>query len=102
MLQMLGHDGPPTQFWRKNVITDEELRRCPMRDWLEAEAHEPALVAEVRRHLDEYFPAYQQGLLLEAGGLANQPALYAEYMRRLARIDAAVQAKVHAPQSQED
>ena len=101
MKAMLGHDGPPTQFWRANVISEAPLARCPRRDLLEAATEEATLVAEIARHVDLYFPAYQQGILLAAGGLANQPALYAEYMHRCTIVDAAVQRRLQPSEPEE-
>lgn len=87
---MLGHDGPPQGLWDKNLITEAPLQFCPMRQLLLA----PASVRdEIDRYVTSYYPAYQDGHLLEAGGLADQPARYVELVQLTRRYDRAVQAK---------
>jgi hypothetical protein len=73
---MLGHDGPPTAFWRENLITGATLERCPVRTLLDARQENPQLVAEVESYLTTLYPAYRDGHLLVAGGVADQPARY--------------------------
>lgn len=96
MRLMLGHDGPPTNYWRENVVTGETLARCPLRTLQLIEERDPALGREYARMVGEYFPHYQRGHLLEAGGLADQPARYVAWMRALAAMDARFQARLHA------
>jgi hypothetical protein len=93
-LTILGHDGPPSpQLWTKNLITDEPLTLCPVRTMLLAP---DAQLAEVNRYVDSYFPAYQDGHLLVAGGLADQPARYVELIQVTRRLDRQVQQKFDA------
>lgn len=73
---LLGHDGPPRQYWTENLITGDELKRCPVRDLLEARVADPPLANEFDRYVEVYFPAYKDGHLLVAGGIADQPARY--------------------------
>lgn len=72
----LGHDGPPQNFWRDNLFNGAPLRRCPVRDILEARERDQQLAEEFDRYTTHYYPAYQDGHLLVAGGIADQPARY--------------------------
>lgn len=99
MRVMLGHDGPPTNYWRENLITDEKLTLCPRRLMLLAP---PAMSAEVQRYVHSYYPAYQDGHLLVAGGLADQPARYVTLVQLTRRFDKAVQAKYEELATEED
>ncbi|HVX39616.1 MAG TPA: hypothetical protein VHB25_08585 [Gemmatimonadaceae bacterium] len=90
---MLGHDGPPGQFWMENLITGEPLQRCPVRA-LQLAAHDrPALAAEVERYTETYYPAYEDGHLLGAGGIADQPARYLELIGLVRGVRRRAQAK---------
>jgi hypothetical protein len=93
MKVMLGHDGPPTSFWRENLLTGEPLHECPLRTWLRAFEDQPALAQELVRYTGTYFPAYEDGHLLEAGGLADQPARYLDGMIAIRDTKRAVQAR---------
>ena len=95
LLEQLGHDGPPTNYWRENLITDEPLKRCPLRDLLQAHDHNPELAAEVDRYVGIYMPAYRDGHLLVGGGIADQPVRYLEIIREIAQLDAAAEVKYH-------
>jgi hypothetical protein len=87
----LGHDGPPVGgWWEKNLITDELLTLCPRRLMLLAP---PGVVDEMLRYVNSYYPAYQDGHLLVAGGLADQPARYVSLVQLTRRYDAQVQEK---------
>lgn len=48
---------------------------------------------EVHRYLDVYLPAYDDGHLLVAGGIADQPARYLELIQLIRRTRTAAQAK---------
>lgn len=91
--QQLGHDGPPEGFWRENLITDQPLARCPLRDLLEVQRTEPARWAEFTRHADVYYPAYLDGHLLKGGGMSSQPARYLAYMLALRDAGARIEQK---------
>jgi hypothetical protein len=80
MMQLLGHDGPPAGIWTKNLVTREPLTRCPLRAIQIARETDPGLSADVDRHIDVLYPAYQDGHLLVAGGIADQPAHYVGMM----------------------
>lgn len=80
---MLGHDGPPTQFWKENLIDGKKLERCPLR---QLQLADPSLVAEINRHVHEYFPFYEDGHLLVAGGVSDQPARYLAYMGEIRQV----------------
>lgn len=87
---MLGHDGPPTSYWRENLVNGEKLERCPVRT---LQLADPQLDAEVTRHVAEYFPFYDDGHLLAKGGIADQPARYLAYMSEIRRLRAVVNMK---------
>lgn len=91
---MLGHDGPPTQFWQQNLITDEPLARCPLRTLQLAGSGDRAdLLDEVNRYLDVYYPALEAGFLLEQGGVGDQPARYWDLIDAVRATAARQQAK---------
>jgi hypothetical protein len=46
-----------------------------------------AVAAELDRYVDLYYPAYQEGHLLVAGGISEQPARYLELIRAIADIE---------------
>jgi hypothetical protein len=83
----LGHDGPPRNYWRDNLVTGEPLTRCPLRTLQLARETDPALSAELDRHIDTYYPAYKAGHLLEDGGIGQQPARYIALVQRIDAID---------------
>jgi hypothetical protein len=76
---MLGHDGPPTgPAWKENLVDGEATRALSGPD---SPARRPEqLVAEIHRHVNEYYPFYEDGHLLSAGGISDQPARYIAYM----------------------
>lgn len=86
----LGHNGPPQQYWQENLLSDETLARCPVRDLLEAPEH---LTNEVARYVGTYYPAYRDGHLLVAGGIADQPARYLNMVRLIASLEAQAELK---------
>ena len=85
-----GHDGPPTGFWPDNLLTGQELTRCPIR---QLQLADDALSAEVVRWRDVYYPLYRKGHLLVAGGVSEQPARYLEAMQYLERLEAVIEKK---------
>lgn len=91
-MQMLGHDGPPTNVYTSNLLTDKRLDRCPVRSLQLADA---AVVGEVDRYVDIYYPAYEDKHLLVAGGLADQPARYVDLIQLVRRIDRETESKFH-------
>lgn len=93
---MLGHDGPPTQPWTRNLITDAPLTECPLRTLLRARQTQPEVMAEYDRYLTTYYPLYQDGHLLVEGGIENQPARYLDYMLAIRHMNAVVQEKALA------
>lgn len=80
---MLGHDGPPTMYWKENLIDGKPLERCPLRTILLAD---PSLVSEMTRHVNDYYPFYEDGHLLVAGGISDQPARSIQYMLEIRRV----------------
>jgi hypothetical protein len=88
--QMLGHDGPPQNYWTTNLITGEALERCPLRTLQLAPR---TLDAELFRYTELYYPAYQDKHLLVEGGIADQPARYLELVQLTARYERLAQAK---------
>lgn len=82
MRQILGHDGPPTNIWRENLLTGKPLTECPLRTILRLQETQPAISREVDTHL-RYYGAYDRGVLLVAGGISDQPARYVELMDRI-------------------
>lgn len=93
MKLQLGHDGPPTSPWTENLLTGEPLTECPLRTLLRAWDTAPQLAAELDRYLGTYYPLYQDGHLLEAGGVSDQPARYLDYIVAIRSTEAAVQKK---------
>ncbi|HEY7195512.1 MAG TPA: hypothetical protein VH439_17345 [Gemmatimonadales bacterium] len=89
MRLMLGHDAPPTNFWRENLLTRAPLPECPVRTMLRYEETRPQLMQELARHISRYAP-YERGVLLVAGGLDDQPARYLDFMEV---IDRSTQAR---------
>lgn len=89
LYQLLGHDAPPTGFWTHHLLTGEPLARCPVRT-LQLAARED--VEELDRYLTLYWPAYEKGHLLTAGGIGDQPARFLEFLAAIEatreRIDA--------------
>jgi hypothetical protein len=84
LYQILGHDGPPIgTMWRENLIDGKPLERCPLRT---LQLADPLLVAEINRHVNEYFPFYEDGHLLVAGGISDQPARSIAYMLEIRRV----------------
>jgi hypothetical protein len=67
-----------------------------------AQQYMPETAAEVDRYVDSYYPAYRDGHLLVAGGLADQPARYVELVQLTGELDRAVQARFDAEQAKED
>lgn len=91
---MLGHDGPPTQYWRENLITGAPLARCPVRTLqLAGSGDEAPLLDELNRYLDVYYPALDAGFLLETGGVGDQPARYWDLIQAIRDTAARQQAK---------
>jgi hypothetical protein len=91
--EMLGHDGPPTNYYRENLLTAAPLAECPLRTVLRAGERNPALVRELARAMDEQYPMFDAGLLLNAGGTADQPARYLALMNTIRSVRAQQQAK---------
>jgi hypothetical protein len=87
---MLGHDGPPESFWRKNLLTGKPLERCPVRTLQLATPH---LVDEIEALRTEIWPLWEKGLLLSAGGIEDQSARYLDYMREFDLTQRMVEAK---------
>jgi hypothetical protein len=88
---LLGHDGPPAgPAWKENLVDKKPLERCPVRS---LQLADKALVAEVHRHVNEYYPFYEDGYLLSAGGVADQPARYIAYMLEIRRLKGVVDAR---------
>lgn len=94
-MQALGHDGPPTNYWDKNLITDVPLDRCPVRS-LQLARESGTLAREVDRYTDVLYPAYKAGHLLVAGGVADQPARYLALINLVESIRQQVEEKASA------
>lgn len=90
---MLGHDKQPTAYWKENLLTGEKLERCPLRT---IQLADPTLVSEMRRHVNEYFPFYEDGHLLVAGGISDQPARTLGYILEIRRLWGMVDEKYMA------
>lgn len=95
-MQMLGHDGPPTNIYTSNLLTGKPLDRCPVRTLQLAREAGSAELREVDRYVDVYFPAYEDKHLLVAGGIADQPARYVELIQLVRSIDRETEAKYRA------
>lgn len=89
----LGHDGPPQQYWTENLLTGAPLARCPIRELLLARDRDPELMGELERYTDTYYPAYRDGFLLVAGGVADQPARYLAVNRVIADLNVTADEK---------
>lgn len=63
---------------------------CPRRQLNEAPR---SMVAEVYRYVNSYYPAYEDGHLLVAGGISDQPARYIALVQLTQAYDRMVQAK---------
>jgi alkaline phosphatase len=87
-MQFLGHDGPPTNYWRDNLVTKQPLARCPLRSIQLARETDPTMSAAVDRAVDVLYPAYKDGHLLVAGGIADQPHHYLQMMGVIRDLDA--------------
>lgn len=77
-------------MWRENLIDGKPLERCPVRS---LQLADPLLVSEMHRHVNEYYPHYEDGHLLIAGGIADQPARYLAYMNEIGRTRETVDQK---------
>lgn len=90
-MEILGHDGPPSpQLWTKNLLTDADLDRCPLRT---LQLAPPDLDTELHRYTESHVPAYDAGHLLLRGGWAEQPARYTALVQLIVRTRKQVQAK---------
>lgn len=87
---MLGHDAPPTTLYTKNLIDEKPLERCPLRT---LQLADQSLVAEIHRHLNEYYPFYEDGHLLVDGGVSDQPARSMAYMLEIRRLKNVLDAR---------
>lgn len=87
---MLGHDGPPSGLWDKNLVTGEPLGRCPRRLLLEEDGSRE--LREVAHYRDEIFPLWQRNLLYFPGSVGEQPARYIAFMREFDHAKLAAQA----------
>jgi hypothetical protein len=94
MRYMLGHDGPPTNYWRENLLTRAPLAECPLRTIIKREATHPDLARELSRHFG-YYAAYERGALLVAGGVADQPNRYLDFMVQIDERRAAAEARYY-------
>jgi hypothetical protein len=83
MYEMLGHDKAPTAYWKENLVDGKKLERCPLRSLQLADS---SLVQEMSRHVNEYYPFYEDGHLLVAGGISDQPARTMAYMLEIRRL----------------
>lgn len=92
---MLGHDGPPTNLWRENLVSGEPLAECPMRTILRRRASHAALAQEWQAALAQY-PFFEKGVLLVAGGISDQPARWFDMMSLIQETRAATEAKNRA------
>jgi hypothetical protein len=54
---------------------------------------EPDLAREIDRHIALYYPQYERGVLLVAGGMSDQPARFLELMARIEGVKSNVEAK---------
>ena len=90
---LLGHDGRPTGLWRENLISGDVLQECPLRTLLRAREDHAATMQELDRYRDTYYPAYQDGHLLVAGGVSDQPARYLAMILALRDSEHAMQRK---------
>lgn len=90
----LGHDGPPRQYWRENLVTGEPLERCPMRTIQLLGESDPSLVAEVEGVRTQLYPLFRRGYLPRSGGVEDQAArtlallVMLDEMKQLAQVKA--------------
>jgi hypothetical protein len=99
-MQMLGHDGPPTNVYTSNLLTGKRLDRCPLRTLQLAREAKSEHVREVDRYVDTYYPAYEDKHVLVAGGIADQPARYVDLIQLVRRIDRETETKFRAVQKE--
>jgi hypothetical protein len=95
---MLGHDAPPTAFWKENLVNGEKLERCPVRT---LQLADQSMLSEVTRHAVDYYPFYEDGHLLVAGGISDQPARFIAYMQEINRLRVIVDNKYEEERSKD-
>lgn len=86
MRHSLGHDGPPVGIYTRNLLTDEPLTRCPLRQ-LQLDPDQGG-VRELFTHRETLHPLYRRGVLLAGPSLADQPARYVAWMQEFDALDA--------------
>lgn len=64
-----------------------------MRELLDAERRTPAVYAELELYVLTYWPAYRDGHLLVAGGVADQPARYLDMINEMQAAGVAAEIK---------
>jgi hypothetical protein len=69
------------------------LAECPLRTLLRERERNPALMHELDAYRDVYKPAYEDGHLLVAGGITDQPARYLAIILAMRSSEAAMQSK---------
>lgn len=77
---MLGHDGPPTSYWRENLVNGEPLHRCPVRT---TQLADQKLVQELEMFRFEIYPFWKKGHFPRAGGAGDQDARQLAMIREL-------------------
>lgn len=80
---MLGHDGPPTSYWRENLVNGNRLDRCPVRTMQLAD---PKLARELEMFRFEIYPFWKKGHFPRAGGAGDQSARELAMLRELDRV----------------
>jgi hypothetical protein len=91
LYSILGHDGPPLgTMWKENLIDGKPLERCPVRTLQLADGQ---LVSEINRHVNQYYPFYEDGHLPVAGGISDQPARTVAYLLEIRRLKGVIDAK---------
>lgn len=73
-----------------------------MRTLLRSYDDEPNALRELNRYSDTYYPAYEDGHLLVAGGLTDQPARYLDMIMALRTSENQMQQKYDEVQAKNE
>src|SRR5689334_14388156 len=92
MRQMLGHDGPPTNFWSEHLLTGEQLAECPLRTILRRCVSHVAFTDTWKAAVSQY-PCYERGMLLVADSTSDQPSRLLDMMSLIQEMRAATETK---------
>ncbi len=90
MKTLLGHDAPPTSYWRENLINGKPLARCPVRT---IQLADPKLVNELEQFRLEIYPFWKKGHFPRAGGALDQSARELALLREYDRVGELTKAR---------